>query len=189
MFRNCLTYNPIKFSGIIYPKVLNRVSHESKKDFLGRKKRQGRGTVLMFRNGKLIISGCLSEQEAKNRVYNLMQTIATECKLLSIKLLNIVVAGDAHVDLPLDYLFEKLDHWKSLEYELFPALIVRRNNISYTLFRSGRYFATGLKTEQDVSTARKFFESLISLVKDYKVQTVGSKFIRSLPRDRIFGRV
>lgn len=171
LFRKKLTYNVNKFSGIIFPKVLMRPKYESKAKFLVRKRRQGRGKVLMFANGKLIISGCLTEEEALQRVISLVDTIKLECEIVSIKLLNIVVAGCAETSLPLEYLFTQLRHWKSLELELFPALIVKRKNISYTLFRSGRYFATGIKTEGDVQRAERFFANINKILKYHRIQT------------------
>lgn len=165
MYINKLSFNPKKFSGLIFPIVLSRPKHESKKHFLERKSRQGRGKVLLFANGKLIVSGCLSDFDARRKVSELVRTIGIRCELIELKLLNVVVSGSAGTTLPLDTLFNKLNHWKSLEYELFPALIVRRNNISFTLFRSGKYFATGLKSFDEVKVAQTFFEHIHKIVK------------------------
>ena len=160
-----VTFNRNKFSGIIFPAVVSREKFECKKEFLLRKKRKGRGKVLLFSNGKVIVTGCLNYDEARNRICDLLFTIKKECRILDLTLLNIVVSGCVNYTLPLDYLFTKLDHWKSLEYELFPGLIVKRGNISYTLFRSGRYFATGLRSDNDISSASKFFKHIHELVK------------------------
>ena len=167
-----VTFNRNKFSGIIFPSVLCQAKHETKKQFLVRKNRQGRGKVLLFSNGKVIVTGCLDYDEARNRICDLLFTIKKECQILDLTLLNIVVAGSVNYALPLDYLFTKLDHWKSLEYELFPGLIVKRGNISYTIFRSGRYFATGLRSEDEIRTATKFIEHIQELVKHGDKMTI-----------------
>lgn len=162
-----LTYLPNKFSGLIYPAVLIRASHETKKDFLVRKGRQGRGKILLFANGKIIVSGCLNKSEVLNKISDFVRILGMRCKLLELKILNVVIAGDAGVSLPLDYIFENVAHWKSLEFEIFPGLIVKRDHISYTLFRTGKYFATGLKTFQEIPIARNFFESIHELLAVY----------------------
>lgn len=159
VIKNC-TYNPKKFSALIFPQVLERQKKEKKASLKIRKKEQGPGKILAYHTGKLIVSGCVEPFHLRNRIMEFLKFFP-ERRILSISCLNMVYAGDAQGSLPLDRIFEESDYWKSLEIDMFPALVLKRKTVSFSFFRSGKYFATGIKNEDDLLFASNFIADII----------------------------
>jgi len=117
-----------------------------------------KSTVLIFGNGKLVLTGLKKEKDAKPVTLKVIKVIEQSGAVIKsepeIKIQNIVASGDLHFNLDVDLMSISLDH-AIYEPEVFPGLIYRMKHpkVVFLLFWSGKIVCVGAKTETDVKHA------------------------------------
>lgn len=131
-------YNPRKF-----PSIVMRL-------------RKPKATVLISKNGHIVVVGCKSELEARKTSIKVLNRINKQLKLdLSItrpELKNMVASGVHDFDLRpyWNATSENVSH----EAEIFPGIRVGlTGGMSATIFGSGKFFITGAKCTSDLESA------------------------------------
>lgn len=114
-----------------------------------------RSTALIFQTGKIVCTGCKSEEEAKNAV-RLYAKIVKRCgfkvKLADFKIPNMVGTTKLSFPLNLEALANKHLKYCRYEPELFPGLVYRMNQSRCIVlcFSSGKLILTGAKSKDDL---------------------------------------
>ncbi|TFG18512.1 MAG: TATA-box-binding protein [Promethearchaeota archaeon] len=117
-----------------------------------------KATILLFRSGKIVITGTKSVKslptivsKVRNRLSELDIELDVEPK---IKVENVVSSGGFGVPLNLDLISISLDR-TIYEPEVFPGLIykVDEPKVCFLLFSSGKIICTGAKNNKDIVTA------------------------------------
>ncbi len=133
---------------------------EEKTNFPGLviKLQKPKSTILLFRSGKIVITGTKSVKslpsivtKVRNRLLSLDIELDEEPK---IKVENIVSSGGFGMPLNLDLISLTLDR-TIYEPEVFPGLIykVEEPKVCFLLFTSGKIICTGAKHNKDIITA------------------------------------
>ncbi|MCE4616974.1 MAG: TATA-box-binding protein [Desulfurococcales archaeon] len=135
-------YNPERFPGLIYrlknPKV----------------------TALIFKSGKMVITGAKSVKQLVNAVKIILRNLKNEgidiYGKTRIQLQNIVASASLGVDVDLEKTAFVIEN-TMYEPEQFPGLIYRMKNpyVVLLIFSSGRMVITGAKKESEVYEAVK----------------------------------
>ncbi len=141
-------YDPDQFPGLIFRLEEPRV------------------TALIFKSGKMVVTGAKSTQEliqAVKKIFYILKSKGIVGKVKPrIQIQNIVASANLGVEVHLEkaaYLLEN----SMYEPEQFPGLIYRLDDprVVLLLFSSGKMVVTGAKKEEEVSRAvRKVYEEL-----------------------------
>jgi len=122
-------------------------------------------TILLFKNGKMIITGLKNSKEAPivvNRVSEKLTRIGIVLDSKpEFKIVNLVVSLNFQHRINLDEASLFLSH-SIYEPEVFPGLIFRNLNpitCVFLIFSSGKVVLTGLKSEADIIPAIKILGS------------------------------
>ncbi|MEM2962973.1 MAG: TATA-box-binding protein [Candidatus Anstonellales archaeon] len=136
------------------------------------KLKEPKSSLLLFKNGKIICTGCQSESQVQttvNRTMNLLKPYAkttpqTHAKP-KFKIENIVASASLGVYLDLYSIAAEVE---DVEYEpeQFPGAILKFKNpkSSLLLFKNGKIICTGCQSENDV---RKTLLHLTRVLKNY----------------------
>lgn len=122
-------YNPSKFSAICW------------------KDRRIQSSCLLFRNGKILIQGAKTFQQARLRLRQyarIIQTIGYHVTLSPIHIVTITGLADIGSAIDLRNMCMVLSD-SCYEPELFNALVYKKNNISYSVFSSGKVVVAGVR--------------------------------------------
>jgi transcription initiation factor TFIID TATA-box-binding protein len=139
-----------------------------------------KSTILLFRSGKIVITGTKSVKslpaivtKVRNRLLELNIELDENPK---IKVENIVSSGGFGMSLNLDLISLTLDR-TIYEPEVFPGLIykVEEPKVCFLLFTSGKIICTGAKNNKDIITA----------VRDLAVTLKESDVLESFPIDLV----
>lgn len=123
-------YNPGTFNGLIWQ---NRT--------IG-------GTCLLFRNGKVICNGNRTFTQARKRVRCYARYIEKRLGLVvNLKKVQLVTKSAVHeLTSPFNCaVLSRCVHGASYEPEVMNAVMVKRNNIHFTCFTTGKIIITGIK--------------------------------------------
>ncbi|MBN2157477.1 MAG: TATA-box-binding protein [Candidatus Lokiarchaeota archaeon] len=135
---------------------------EEKTNFPGLviKIKKPKSTILLFRSGKVVITGTKSVKsiplivsKVRNRLIELCIELDAEPK---IRVENIVSSGSFHMPINLDLISLTLER-TIYEPEVFPGLIykVEEPKVCFLIFSSGNIICTGAKNNKDIVTAVK----------------------------------
>ncbi len=124
------------------------------------KMKEPKSSLLLFKNGKIICTGCRSEKEVlaaiektQKMLINFTKSKAKKGKP-SFTVENIVASASMNVELDLYSIAYKV---KNVEYEpeQFPGAIfkLKEPKSSLLLFKNGKIICTGCKSEKDVERA------------------------------------
>merc|ERR1712070_350997 len=121
--------------------------------------REPKTTALIFKSGKMVVTGAKSEEQARNaaRKYaRIIQKLGYPARFTEFKIQNIVASRDVKFPIRLEGLAYKHSHYSSYEPELFPGLIYRmvQPKIVLLIFVSGKVVLTGGKLRK-VRPARR----------------------------------
>ena len=141
-------YNPDQFPGLVYrltdPKV----------------------TALIFKSGKMVVTGSKSVKQLVYAVKKLLKTLIENGIQIrgkpQIQIQNIVASANLKVHIDLERAAEVLDR-SMYEPEQFPGLIYRmsRPRVVLLIFSSGKMVITGAKREDEVYEAvERIYETL-----------------------------
>ncbi len=133
-------YNPDQFPGLVFrldrPKV----------------------TALIFKSGKMVVTGSKSTQELIRSVKRIIKTLYEHGIKITgrpkIQIQNIVASANLNVEVNLEEAAYKLEN-NMYEPEQFPGLIHRMSNphVVLLIFSSGKMVITGAKREEEVTQA------------------------------------
>jgi len=145
-------YNPKRFSAVIM-----RI-------------REPKTTALIFRSGKMVVTGAKSEEQARTaaRKYaRIIQKLDFPIHFTDFKIQNIVGSVDVRFPIRLEGLALKHDRYSSYEPELFPGLIYRmvQPKIVLLIFVSGKVVLTGGKVRQEIYSA---FDQIYPVLQEYR---------------------
>lgn len=148
-------YVPTKFSALIY--------------------KYRRASILLFNNGKMILTGIRSSKEAWSSIRKLegilfsngYPVLANEYKLT-----NIVGSWDMQCPVDLVRFANTFKLESSFEPELFPGLFYKRKDsgTSATIFRNGKVFLTGCKSKKHLTLEYENVLEAIKVVRDMKMR-------------------
>jgi len=105
-------------------------------------------SCLLFSNGKLILHGAKSFEQGRKcaRQYaRLIQRQGYSVETPRLRVVTITMLADLGVKIALIKLVECFDN-VSYEPELFNAAIVKKNGVTFSVFRSGRVVICGVKS-------------------------------------------
>jgi transcription initiation factor TFIID TATA-box-binding protein len=162
----------------IIAKNLNDVKYDKKRFSAAIKRiKDPKCTVLIFNNGKLIITGCKTEDQciiASQKISKLIQNLGYNVNIAEKSIKNMVGSIDYGSKIDLSSLAKSIGSNASFEPELFPGLIFSskklnandgdKQNCKITVFRSGKINITGTKTKEELNDAfSSIFYYLIEL--------------------------
>jgi len=133
-------YNPDTFPGLVY------------------RLHQPKVTALIFKSGKMVVTGAKSISELVYAVKKIMKSLrGAGIEILGkprLQIQNIVASANLHVMIDLDKAAFVLER-SMYEPEQFPGLIYRMNDpkVVLLIFSSGKMVITGAKKEEDVKRA------------------------------------
>ena len=145
-------YNPKRFSAVIM-----RI-------------RDPKTTALIFRSGKMVVTGAKSEEQARNaaRKYaRIIQKLEFPVRFTDFKIQNIVGSCDVRFPIRLEGLAYKHPHFSHYEPELFPGLVYRMHQpkIVLLIFVSGKVVLTGGKVRNEIYTA---FDLIYPVLQEFR---------------------
>jgi len=146
-------YNPHRFPGLIYKDMdLN-------------------ASVLIFRSGKMNITGATNKKDLQDMVDRVMQRLRSAGVKVyekpEVKVMNIVALATVSekLDLPQVALGMGLENVE-YEPEQFPGLVYRQEKLTFLMFNSGRVVCTGAQETQEIPEGvRKLKEALAKFIK------------------------
>ena len=126
--------------------------------------REPKTTALIFKSGKMVVTGAKTEEDARNaaRKYaRIIQKLDFPVHFVDFKIQNMVGSCDVRFPIRLEGLAYKHSHYSSYEPELFPGLIYRmvQPKIVLLIFVSGKVVLTGGKLRHEIYAA---FEQICS---------------------------
>lgn len=126
-------YNPSRFHGVVM-----RI-------------REPRSTALIFRSGKLVVTGTRNESDAllaSKKFARIIQKIGFNVKFANFKLQNLVATCDLRFPIKLENLNHVHGQFSSYEPELFPGLVYRmiKPRIALLIFVNGKIVFTDRKS-------------------------------------------
>ena len=132
--------------------------------------REPKTTALIFKSGKMVVTGAKTEEDARNaaRKYaRIIQKLDFPAKFTEFKIQNIVGSCDVKFPIRLEGLAYKHSHYSSYEPELFPGLIYRMVSpkIVLLIFVSGKVVLTGGKVRKEIYGA---FEQIYPVLQEFK---------------------
>ena len=133
-------YNPDTFPGLVY------------------RLREPKVTALIFKSGKMVVTGAKSIQELVRAVKKILRSLRDAGIEIrgrpQLQIQNIVASANLHVIIDLEKAAWFLDR-SMYEPEQFPGLIYRMDDpkVVLLIFSSGKMVITGAKREEDVKRA------------------------------------
>ena len=132
-------------------------------------------SLLLFKNGNIIISGASSEKDIKaaikkaTKIINEVQKNVTIKERVSYKIVNLVATSSLNKQIDLFNAAVTLDN---IEYEpeQFPGAIVRlfTPKLTMLLFKNGKLICAGAKSEEDIVKGLNKLKKVISGAKEKK---------------------
>lgn len=147
-------YNPSKFSGIVM-----RI-------------REPHTTALLFRSGKMVITGARNEADSRlaaRKYARIIQKLGFPVKFLDFKVQNIVGTCDLRFPIRVENLNQMHGQFSSYEPELFPGLIYRmvKPRVVLLIFVNGKVVMTGARTREELQEA---LDNIYPILKSFKKQ-------------------
>jgi transcription initiation factor TFIID TATA-box-binding protein len=124
-------------------------------------------TALVFRSGKIVVTGAKSEElamcAAKRYAKMIRKIINRKVDIGDFKIHNVVATADFGMEIGLERLSLEHSTFSSYEPELFPGLVYRMISPKCVMliFASGKVVFTGAKTMADVLEARDCIEPVL----------------------------
>lgn len=147
-------YNPSRFSGIVM-----RI-------------REPHTTALLFRSGKMVITGARNEDDSRlaaRKYARIIQKLGFPVQFLDFKIQNIVGTCDVRFPIRVEGLNQVHGQFSSYEPELFPGLIYRmvKPRVVLLIFVNGKLVMTGARTREDLQEA---LDNIYPILRSYKKQ-------------------
>ena len=134
--------------------------------------RDPKTTALIFKSGKMVVTGAKSEEHARiaaRKYARIIQKLDFPVHFTEFKIQNIVGSCDVRFPIRLEGLAYKHSHYSSYEPELFPGLIYRMVSpkIVLLIFVSGKVVLTGGKVRAEIYDA---FDSIYPVLQEFRKQ-------------------
>ncbi len=133
-----------------------------------------KATVLVFKNGKIVIVGCKDKQvveEAVLKAYQLLSKVAIRVdKKITAKnvkeayeITNIVAAADLSMEMDLFRVAMEVEGDIEYEPEQFPGAILklREPKVSVLIFKNGKLILAGARTKKEIEKALVEVEEIL----------------------------
>jgi len=137
-------YNPRRFSAVIM-----RI-------------REPKSTALVFKSGKLVVTGTKSQEEARHAARKFGRVIIkvgyTQARFKDFRVENLVSTFNVPFPIHLERLYKSLPSTLHSQYEpeVFPGLICRVPGGTLLIFVSGKCVMIGMKSKEDIEEAYKY---------------------------------
>jgi len=124
--------------------------------------REPKSTALVFKSGKLVVTGTKSQEEARHAARKfgrvIMKVGYTSARFRDFHVENLVSTFNVPFPIHLERLYKSLPNTMHSQYEpeVFPGLICRVPGGTLLIFVSGRVVMIGMKTEEDIFKAYKY---------------------------------
>jgi len=124
--------------------------------------RDPKSTALVFKSGKLVVTGTKSEEEAKHAARKFGRVIIKvgyqEARFKEFHVENLVSTFTVPFPIHLEQLYKDLPPTMHSQYEpeVFPGLIFRAPTGTLLIFVSGKCVMIGMKTQEDIDKAFLF---------------------------------
>ena len=138
-------YKPNRFSALIWNHKRIRVK------------------CLLFKNGKIIVMGCVSFQHARNAIRQygrLLGKAGYKVKLNKNRLLT--MSASAKLGTSIDLNKVACCFKACYEPELFPGVLLKKTELNFTIYSTGAVIITGLKSIKDME--RKVYPKLLEII-------------------------
>jgi transcription initiation factor TFIID TATA-box-binding protein len=129
--------------------------------------REPKTTALIFKNGKMVITGAKSERDsalAAQLYTKAIKNVGNPVKFTDFKIQNMVASCSVNFKNKLEALYQS-DHQKFCDFnpETFPGLIyhLQKPKVCLLIFASGKIVLTGAKTIEDINKAFKEIQPLL----------------------------
>ena len=136
--------------------------------------REPRCTALVFRTGKMVVTGAKSESDCKyggRKFAKILQKVGFErVQFHNFRIQNMVATSDVGFPIRLEGLVYSHAKFSSYEPELFPGLIYRlvQPKTVLLIFVSGKVVITGAKSLGDLETA---FDKMYPVLLEFKKES------------------
>ena len=144
-------YNPEQFPGLVYRLEEPRV------------------TALIFKSGKMVVTGAKSTQQLIEAVKKIVRNLKKHGIMIvgrpKVQIQNIVASANLHICVDLERAALTLEN-SMYEPEQFPGLIHKMDEpkVVLLIFSSGKMVITGAKREEEVyETVKRIYEKLKSI--------------------------
>lgn len=133
--------------------------------------RDPKTTALIFKSGKMVITGAKSEEKSENAAKMYAKMIKKvgfpQVKMQEFKIQNIVGSCDVRFPINLESLNTAHGTFSTYEPELFPGLIYRMHEpkVVLLIFTSGKIVLTGAKTRENIHDA---FNRIYNVLNKFK---------------------
>ena len=122
-------------------------------------------TVLLFSNGRIILTGAKFEAEMEKCLLYLIEVFAIGDKnVTDLKITNICASTSLKKPINLRKMAEENGEICSYEPELFPGLFAKISNHKFIIHHSGKIFTTGIK---DKNIINQLFKDLYKIIYPY----------------------
>lgn len=147
------------------------------------KLREPKVSLLLFRNGKVIISGASSEKEISDGIRKAQKLVHGVCPKIKVRrknsyeVVNLVASASLNRDLDLFELALRLDNVE-YEPEQFPGVVMKlaEPKASFLLFLNGQIICSGIRNETDLRRAlNKAKQEVENALKEPKGKIVGKQ--------------
>jgi len=129
--------------------------------------RDPKSTALVFKSGKLVVTGTKSREEARHAARKfgrvIMKVGYSAARFKDFKVENLVSTFNVPFPIHLEKLYKSLPGYTHSQYEpeVFPGLICRAKTGTLLIFVSGKCVMIGMKTWEDIAEAYKFILPLL----------------------------
>jgi transcription initiation factor TFIID TATA-box-binding protein len=133
--------------------------------------REPRTTALVFKSGKMVITGAKNSQESQTagkKYTAIIQKVGFDATFRDFKIQNISGTCDAGFPIKLESLLYAHPSNSTYEPEIFPGLVYRMLDpkVVFLVFVSGKVVITGAKTEDTLAVAfQALYEHLVNVRK------------------------
>lgn len=130
-------------------------------------------TMLVFKNGKVIMTGARRMEQCVRAAYRLSRQVnsilcATNFQVSELNLRNVVYSGGTKHRVKIDNLskFLRDNKWYKCTYDptIFPGVRVKSPMFTATIFASGKFILSGL---QSFAVDRKIFQYLFDILSNF----------------------
>jgi transcription initiation factor TFIID TATA-box-binding protein len=143
---NC-KYTPEKFSAL-FLKIINP-----------------KCTVLIFGNGKIVLTGLKTKIECRKTILKLEDLLFDKCgcrvKAKKTKFQNFVVSHSLEHNVNLEKFYDLFKHQCTYTPEIFPGLNLSIDNITVLIFHSGKIVFTGVRKVTEIKKSLSTVKNMI----------------------------
>jgi len=136
--------------------------------------REPRTTALIFKSGKMIVTGAKTENDSRHagRIYTtIIQKVGFAAEFRDFKVQNMTATCDVGFPVRLEGLLYAHAAYATYEPELFPGLVYRMTDpkVVLLIFVSGKVVVTGAKTDVSIQAA---FTNILEPLREFRKKAI-----------------